>query len=200
MKLKMAEKSLFAYLLRSPWWVSILVACGIGLFGRVMFRGAYFSYALAFMLPFVVIAMIAAWRQKDVPSQARVAETVETVMAMSWREFSALMEQAFRRDGFEVKRISGAADFILTKEGRDSLVCCKRWKAASQGIEPLRALVAAQEEREAREALYVTVVDLSDNANRFAKDNRIALMLAPQLTRLLRLPKKSLSRAPMGDK
>ena len=46
MKLKMAEKSLFAYLLRSPWWVSILAACGIGLLGKIMFRGDYFSYAL----------------------------------------------------------------------------------------------------------------------------------------------------------
>lgn len=93
--------------------------------------------------------------------------------------------------------MNGAADFVLTKEGRDSLVCCKRWKAASQGVEPLRALAAAQEALEAREALYVSVVDLSDNARQFAKDSRIALMLAPQLTRLLRLPKKSLPRAPM---
>ena len=76
-------------------------------------------------------------------------------------------------------------------------MCCKRWKAASQGVEPLRALAAAQEALEAREALYVSVVDLSDNARQFAKDSRIALMLAPQLTRLLRLPKKSLPRAPM---
>ena len=115
-------------------------------------------------------------------------------MAMSWREFSTLMEQAFRRDGFEVVRTNGAADFILTKDGRDSLVCCKRWKAASQGVEPLRELVAAQEAREAREALYVSAVDISDSARRFAKDNRVALMLAPQLTRLLRLPKKPLPR------
>lgn len=200
MKLKMAEKSLFAYLLRSPWWVSILAACGIGLLGKIMFHGDYFSYALTLTLPFVVIAMIVAWRQKDVPSQSRVNDTVEAVIAMSWREFSALMEQAFRRDGFEVRRINGAADFLLTKEGRDSLVCCKRWKAASQGIEPLRALVAAQEAQEAREALYVSVIDLSDKARQFARDNRIALMLAPQLTRLLRLPKKSLPRTPIGAK
>ena len=194
MKLKMAEKSLFAYLLRSPWWVSFLIALGIGLFGKLILRDAYFSYALAFTLPFVVIGTIAAWKQKDIPSESRVNDTVEAVMAMSWREFSTLMEQAFRRDGFEVVRTNGAADFILTKDGRDSLVCCKRWKAASQGVEPLRELVAAQEAREAREALYVSAVDISDSARRFAKDNRVALMLAPQLTRLLRLPKKPLPR------
>ena len=194
MKLKMAEKSLFGYLLRSPWWVSFLIALGIGLFGKLVLRDAHFSYALAFTLPFVVIGTIAAWKQKDIPSESRVNDTVEAVMAMSWREFSTLMEQAFRRDGFEVVRTNGAADFILTKDGRDSLVCCKRWKAASQGVEPLRELVAAQEAREAREALYVSAVDISDSARRFAKDNRVALMQAPQLTRLLRLPKKPLPR------
>lgn len=199
MKLKMAEKSLFAYLLRSPWWISVLVACGVVLFGKVVLRGTYFSYALTFSLPFFVIALIAAWRQKDVPSQARVNEAVEAVMAMSWREFSTLIEQAFRRDGFEVRRMSGAADFLLTKGGSDSLVCCKRWKAASQGIEPLRALATAQEAQGAREALYISVVDLSENARRFAKDNHISLMRAPQLAQLLRLPKKqSLLRMPIS--
>ncbi len=194
MKFKMAENSLFAHLLRSPWWVSFLIAAGIGLFGKVILREEYFSYALAFTLPFVVIGAIAAWKQKDVPSQARVNETVEAVMAMSWREFSQRMEASFRRDGFDVTRANGAADFILSKDGRQSLVCCKRWKAASQGVEPLRELAAAREAREAREALYVSAVDVSDAARRFAKEERIALMLAPQLTRLLRLPRKPLQR------
>lgn len=193
-KLKMPENSLFAILLRSPWWMSFLVAIAIGLVGRFVAPEEYFSYALAFTLPFIVIGTIAAWRQKDVPSETRVAETVEAVSAMSWQEFSGLMEKAFQRDGFSVKRIKGGADFSIEKDGRVSLVCCKRWKAASQGVEPLRELEAAREAQEAREALYVSVVDVSEGARRYAKENRIALMLAPQLTRLLRLPRKPLLR------
>lgn len=192
MQLKMSENSLFAVLLRSPWWISFLVAVVIVLLGKVLFSGDYFSYAVALTLPFIVIGCIAVWRQKDVPSEARIEETVEAVTAMSWRDFSVLMEKAFERDGFKVTRISGAADFSLEKDGRTSLVCCKRWKAASQGVEPLRELEAAREAKEAREALYVSAIPVSDSARQFAKENRLALMLAPQLTRLLRLPKKPL--------
>ena len=193
-KLKMPEKSLFAILLRSPWWMSYGIALAIGLIGRVVVSEEHYSYALAFTLPFVAIGTIAAWRQKDVPSEGRVEDTVEAVSAMSWQEFSGLMEKAFQRDGFTVTRIKGRADFLIEKEGRPSVVCCKRWKAASQGIEPLRDLDAERDAREAREALYVSIVEPSEAARRYAKENRIALMLAPQLTRLLRLPKKPLQR------
>lgn len=193
MRLKMPEKSLFAILLRSPWWISFAIALAMGLGGKIL-APDYFSYALAFTLPFIIIGTMAAWRQKDVPSEARVAETVEAVSEMNWKTFSERMEQAFKRDGFEVKRINGAADFALIKEGRTTLVCCKRWKAASQGVEPLRELAAARDAQEAREALYVSSVGVSDAAWAFAKENRIALMLAPQLARLLRLPRKPLER------
>ena len=175
MQFKMSQNSLFAILLRSSWWVSFLTAAGIALLGRILFHGDYFSYAVALTLPFIVIGFIAAWRQKDVPGATRIAETVEAVSAMSWRA-------------------NGTVDFVLEKEGRTSVVCCKRWKAQSQGIEPLRELEAAREAREAREALYVSVVELSESAWQFAKDNRIAVMRAPQLTRLLRLPRKPLAR------
>ena len=194
MQLKMSQNSLFAVLLRSPWWISFAVVLGIVLLGKILFSGDYFSYALALTLPFITIGCIAAWRQKDEPSAARVAESVEAVSAMSWREFSVLMEKAFERDGFKVAPGKGAADFVLEKAGRVSLVCCKRWKAASQGVEPLRELEAAREALDAREALYVSAVGVTDSARQYAKEHRIALMLAPQLTRLLRLPRKALPR------
>ncbi len=144
MQLKMSQNSLFAILLRSPWWISFAVVLVIVLLGKIIASGDYFSYAVALTLPFIIIGSIAAWKQRDEPSQARIEETVEAVSAMSWREFSERMEKAFERDGFKVSRTNGAADFVLEKEGRTSLVCCKRWKAASQGVEPLRELEAAR--------------------------------------------------------
>lgn len=190
----MSENSLFAILMRSPWWISFAVAAVIALLGKIIASGEYFSYGVAFTLPFIVVGSIAAWRQRDEPSAARIEETIDAVSAMSWREFSGLMQKAFERDGFTVKRIDGAADFLLEKQGRTSVVCCKRWKAASQGVEPLRELEAAREVREAREALYVSANGVSDVARQFAKEHRMALMLAPQLARLLRLPRKPLPR------
>ena len=188
---KMSQNSLFAYLLRSPWWYSFAIAAALALVARFILPEQYAFYALSFAIPFVGIGSVVAWQQRHAPSAARIEATLATIAAMSWREFSALLEQALRRDGCVVSRTTGAADFILVKAGRTSLLSCKRWKAASHGLEPLRELKAAQEVQEAHEAIYVATGTMTDNARRYAADHRIRLMLGPELTSLLQLRKRS---------
>ena len=190
-RFKMSENSLFAYLLRSPWWISLAVALALVLLARFVLPDEYVFYELSFAIPFVVTAAMSAWRQRDVPSETRVESTIEAVSAMSWRDFSALIEQAYQRDGYTVTRSNGAADFTLVKGNRTLLLCAKRWKAASHGLEPLRELDALRRAQEANEAIYVAAATVTDNARRFAAGNRITLLQAPELTRLLRLPKSA---------
>lgn len=191
MRFKMSEKSLFSYLLRSPWWLSFAIALVLGLAGRLILSEEKAPYALSIVIPFIFIGTIAAWKQLREPGKRKVAATVEAVSAMSWKEFSNLIESSFQREGYTVTRVNGAADFRIVKAGRSVLVCCKRWKAASLGLEPLRELESAREAQEAHEALYVTIGSITDNAQRFARDHRISLMREFELTRLLRLPAKA---------
>ena len=185
----MSDKSLFAVLLRSRWWVSIALAAAMAVLVKFFAPEEYFLPALSVTIPFLFTGILAAWKQLRVPGASRVASTVETVSAMSWREFSEVMETAFQREGFAVSRVSGAADLKLDKEGRVTLVSCKRWKAASHGVEPLRELETLRESQGAHEALYVALGNVSDNARRFAKSHKIGLMEDMQLTTLLRLRK-----------
>lgn len=187
----MSKNSLFAHLLRSHWWVSIAIALLIAVASRVIDSEKYSGYILSFSFPFAVIGLIAAWKQRHTPSASRVESTVESVAAMNWRDFSALMEDAYRRDGFSVTRIDGAADFKLIKAGRVYLVCCKRWKAATHGLEPLRELDVARKAQDAHEAVYVALGEMSDKALRFAQENRVALTQGPELARLLRHAKNT---------
>jgi len=183
MKFRMHENSLFAILLRSPWWISFAIAAAIT---TVV---AYFvppAYAVIASLPFVVIGCIAGWRQLRVPSAARIERTLEAVRAMSWGDFSGALEDAFRRDGYTVSRHDGAAaDFVMTKAGRTSLVGCKRWKAARTGIEPLRDLDAARRARDAHECIYVATGEFTDNARAFASAKKIRVLDVAELSRLL---------------
>ena len=55
MKLRMAKDSLFAILLRSPWWISIAVAAGIVAVVRLVLPGVPVAYAVFAALPFIVI-------------------------------------------------------------------------------------------------------------------------------------------------
>ncbi len=189
MRLKMSDKSLFAVLLRSRWWVSIALAVAMALLVKFFAPEEYFLPALSVTIPFLFTGILAAWKQLRVPGASRVASTVETVSAMSWREFSEVMETAFQREGFTVSRVSGAADLKLDKEGRVTLVSCKRWKAANHGVEPLRELETLRQAQGGHEAIYVALGGVSENARRFAQSHKIRLIQDVELTGLLRLRK-----------
>ncbi|MEB2319548.1 MAG: restriction endonuclease [Pseudomonadota bacterium] len=186
MKLKMAENSLFAILLRSSWWISIAIAAGLIVAAAALLPPDYSHFGVVVALPFIVIGAIAGWKQLQAPSPARIAGTIDTVRAMGWNEFAEAIEAAFRADGYVVTRLAGqAADFEMQKGGRTVLLAGKRWKVARTGIEPLRELVAAGQECDARECLYVATGELTDNARRFAAQNRIRILSGPELARLM---------------
>jgi restriction system protein len=182
----MNKNSLFAVLLRSPWWISIAVAAGIFALAKMALPEAYAPYAIFTSLPFIVIGSYAGWQQLRAPSTACIADTLAALRAMSWDDFSSALEDAFRRDSYGVTRLNGAgADFELTRAGRVSLVGCKRWKAARAGVEPLRELDAARNARKAHECIYVAAGEITDNARAFAAGKNIRLLHGAELAKLL---------------
>ncbi len=187
MKLQMSRDSLFAFLLRSPWWVSGGIAAGLYAVAALWLPISQSGfYAIFVALPFIVIGIYTAWQQLRAPGAARVAGTLEALRAMSWDEFSGAIEDVFRRDGYSVSRSGGAqADFELNKAGRVSLVGCKRWKAARTGIEPLRELDAAKRARDAHECIYIAAGEVTDNALAYAAEMKIRLLHGADLVKLL---------------
>jgi restriction system protein len=183
MKFRMAENSLFAILLRSQWWISMLIAAGVAAAARLVVPDVYAFFTA---LPFIVIGGVAGWRQLRVPSAARVAETLASVRAMSWGDFSGALADALRNEGYAVTLLTGAtADFELTKAGRLSLVACKRWKAAHTGVDPLRELDDAKRARDAHECIYVASGEITVGARAFAVEKNIRLIHGAELAKLL---------------
>jgi restriction system protein len=183
MKWKMAENSVFAILLRSRWWVSALVAAGV--FGVVRIFMAW-GYALFAISPFIVIAVVAAWRQIRVPSGTRLEKALHVVRAMTWEEFARALEAGFDRQGYTVKRVTGAADFELERAGRVSLVCARRWKASVCGVEPLKELVTAGEKLGAQELRYAAAGELTQQAREFAQQESVQLVEGADLVELVK--------------
>lgn len=150
MKFKMSEKSLFAALLRSPWWVSFLVMLAVALVAGALLPEDYKIPGMLGAFPFFVIGVMAAWRQRNAIGTDRINTLVEEARQMGWRDFSILVEEGLRSQGFEVSRLEqGAADFQIRKNGKTTLVSAKRWKAATLGAEHLRDMLAARESMEA---------------------------------------------------
>ncbi len=182
MKWEMHENSLFAVLLRSPWWVSVLIALALAAGLRVFLP---LEFALFGALPFAAIAGVALWRQLKRPGAKRIAATLERARGLSADAFRAELEEGFRRQGYSAKRGEGAADLVITQRGIVTLVGCRRWKAARTGVEPLREFEAATSEQSAHKRLYVAAGEVTDTARAFAAKKGIGLVQEEELVKLL---------------
>lgn len=197
MKFQMAKNSLFAVLLRSPWWISAAIAAALALLSLALLPAEYRVVGALSGMPFVVIGALAARRQWRLPSEASVVRAQQAVATMPWPQFADLLEQAFRRDGYTVQRGTVPAfDFELDRKGRKMLVCARRWKTARTGLETLRALQVAREESGAADALHIGLGELTDNARPFAAQHHIAVWQAAELAQALRglLPRPTATR------
>jgi len=183
----MAENSLFAVLLRSPWWVSAGLAAALAALLAALLPASYRAVGALSVTPLVVIAVMAARRQWRLPSAAQVTRTTAAVSQMNWPQFATLLELAFRRDGYDVQRSgTDAFDFTLERKGRTMLVAARRWKSARTGLELLRALQAAREHAGAADALVIGLGEFTDNARPFAATHRIAVWQGAELAQALR--------------
>ncbi len=185
MKFKMSEKSLFAVLLRSPWWISFVLVAVVALLAGALLPDQYKGVGMLGGFPFFVIGCMALWRQRNLPSPARVDSVLQSLSGMNWRDFSAILDTAFTRQGYTVTHQSGAVDMLLEKKGVHTVVIAKRWKAAAMGIEPLRELVARRDELEASNSVCISLGQVSAKAQDYAAENRITLITGADLVMLL---------------
>ena len=187
MKLKMAKNSLFAVLLRSPWWISFALVLAVALAARALLPEQYVPFGVMGAFPFLVIGVIAAYRQLKTPGEEEVSQAIATLARMTWGDFANLLESSYRQQGYTVSRLQGdAADLQLVKGGRTTLVSGKRWKAANQGVDAVRALVQARDTRDAGHCIFIALAALGDNAHRFAEKNRVEVLTGVGLAQLVR--------------
>lgn len=189
--LKMAPNSLFAILLRSPWWISIGIALVFALASKALLPADYWLFGAMGGFPFTVIGAVSAWKQLQRPSPRRVEAVLQAVSAMPWRDFAAALETAWTAAGYRVQRSEGATDFVLTRDGRTTLVSAKRWKAARHGEDAVQALAAHMRAHDASTGLYVALGELSAQARQLARQAGIGVLDGPGLATLLaRMPLK----------
>ena len=186
MKFKMPPNSLFAILLRSPWWISFCVVALMVLLSYALLSKDAAIYGAFASFPLFVIGVVAAWQQLRAPSKTRINATLEQAASLSWAAFAQAIEQGYTAGGQTVSRLnSTGADFCVSKAGHTTLVSCKRWKAANSGIEGLRELVAARQAAGAQQACYIGLHALSDAAQRYAKAQGVRVMPLQELGQLL---------------
>jgi restriction system protein len=183
MKWRMNENSLFAILLRSRWWISVLIALGIGLVSAALLPAEWKVVGALSGFPFLVIGAIAARRQWRLPSTAQVQRTADTLSTLAWPAFEALLIRGFEREGYTVEPLPAGrgADLTLERRGQRTVVAARRWKSARIGVEALKPLQAARDSLEADAAIFIGLGALSEQARPYAAQNGLQIWQAADL-------------------
>jgi len=151
-----------------------------------------FSKVFQYIIPLVFIAGagVSILKSKRRSKLLDHQSSLESIRAMSWQEFELLVGEAFKRKGFEVKEnggggADGGIDLILNKNGKKSIVQCKRWKTFSIGVPLIRELYGVMTAERANDCIFVSSGNYTAEARLFAEDKPIWLIDGSELLDLV---------------
>jgi len=128
--------------------------------------------------------------------------SIESVRALSWRDFEQLITEAFRRDGYTAQTTAsgpdGGVDIVLRKGGKTYLVQCKHWRNRRVGVAPIRELAGVIASAKASGGYFVCSGAFTDEAKAFARKAAITLIDGRVLAAKLGLAKSEVPRASVG--
>ncbi|OOG60166.1 restriction endonuclease [Rhodanobacter sp. C03] len=116
---------------------------------------------------------------------------LDSIRAMSWREFEMLVGEAFRRQGYTIQETGlggadGGIDLILRKDGKTTLVQCKQWKTQRVDVKVVREMFGLLAHHGAAAVKIVAVGDYTADAQRFAQGKPIELIHGEALLAMVR--------------
>lgn len=175
-------RTLFSILLEQPWWISVLI--GIGLFGIAQL--AFPPVAPFVALPFIVLAVFVGFKQMRLLSPDAVDARLKAVREMAWEQFSATVVEGYRKQGYAVTpSTTPGFDFNLARQGRTTLLQCRRWKVAQLGAAPLEELAAAIAREDAYNGACICAGEISAKARDYAAGRPITLVTGAELAALV---------------
>lgn len=116
---------------------------------------------------------------------------LDSLRAMSWREFEMLAGEAFRRQGYAIQETGlggadGGIDLVLRKDGKSTLVQCKQWKTQRVDVKVVREMFGLLAHHGAAAVKIVAVGDYTADAQRFAQGKPIELIHGEALLAMVR--------------
>lgn len=116
---------------------------------------------------------------------------LDSLRAMSWREFEMLVGEAFRRRGYATQETGlggadGGIDLILRKDGKTTLVQCKQWKTQRVDVKIVREMFGLLAHHGASAVKIVAVGNYTSDAQRFAQGKPIELIHGEALLAMVR--------------
>src|SRR6266446_1415503 len=189
-----------------PAWSLLIAACFFFLPGVWLRYKVPQMQRLGWLIGFVpamvsLAAGFAGWKMR----QQRAAFLqqnldIEWLNKLTWQDFERQVAEVYRQQGYWVDEVGGGGadggvDLRLRRDGKTSIVQCKRWKTYKVGVKPVRELFGVMAAERADRAVFITSGVYTDEALRFAEGKPLELVDGAQLSEMLRRFQKSLKQA-----
>ena len=183
--------------------VCLVAVAAVGLIGFGVYRftrrrqNQHTFYAVATSPP--VMRGVATPENKWKPTRA-IEETrpqltttddfVERLRSIDWFQFEQIVGLTYQKLGYAVTRRGGAnpdggIDLIIEKDGRNSGVQCKHWKAWNVGVKPVREFLGALTDSGIRHGVFVMLGGCTDDAKQLADKHGIEIFNEADLATML---------------
>ena len=198
------KQSNFELLVQLPWWVGISLALATFVATHLIIPNIEFDswiyqglakgapsvgkmFTLLFLLGGLLSAFTAWTKRKQLDQQTGI----DSIRALSWKQFEELVGEAYRRQGYKVTENQGSGpdggvDLILKKDAQVVLVQCKQWRSQKVGVKIVRELFGVMAASQASRGIIVTCGYFTQEAIDFASGKSIELIGGNTLLELVR--------------
>lgn len=198
------NESILDLLVELPWWASVLFAGAVYVALLYVLPGLFASnpYLVGIGIGMrqiagplaalcLLMAPISFFRSRHRRRLLDQQSGLDSIRAMSWRDFEKLCGEAYRRKGFAVQEnggggADGGIDLILKRGGEIWIVQCKRWKTFKVGVKEIRELYGIMAHEGANRGVFVTCGEYTEDARTFAAGKPLDLLDGPALLELVR--------------
>lgn len=201
----------------APWWVGVVLAI-VSYFllhpiatavlpspitireaGAESIIGMHLWKALAtvgqYVLPLMFLigsgfSAAQRWKRRKLHADMEVAAWPQALQYINWKEFEALVGEAFRHQGYSVTETGGGGadegvDLVLSRGTDKYLVQCKQWRATKVGVSTVRELYGVMAANGVAGGFVVTSGVFTDEAKNFAAGGNIELIDGVKLTGMI---------------
>lgn len=202
-EMRKRDDNIFDLLALFPWWVSVIVA-GVFYVGlrfvipQITFTNQV-AKSFALVLPnlaplfwiFLIPGGISLYHSFRKRKQFDKQSGLESIRALSWKEFEELLGEAYRRRGYLVRENSGTGpdggvDLAIERNGSRTLVQCKQWRERKVGVQIVREMFGIMTAEKADGVIIVSSGMFTQEAENFAEGKAIDLVDGGQLLELVK--------------
>lgn len=141
-----------------------------------------------------VVLLAAVQSEGEARARAKMLDRqtgIESIRALSWKQFEQLLGEVYRRKGHGVQGDShrgadGGIDLILSRSGETWLVQAKHWKVYRVGVKVVREMLGLVTAHHATGAIVISSGEFTREARAFASQHGIKLVNGDALLAMIR--------------